>query len=83
MVSGSIHLTKAKQEAATKAIETQLPMFKAPMTWASLASLLFILTSMVPIKEIIIPTPAIDIGNKIGPIPPKASEILPPISLIT
>ena len=42
-----------------------------------------ILTKSVPIREIIIPTPAIDIGSKIGPIPPKSSCIAPPISLIT
>ena len=48
-------------------------MFKAFWTSASLASLDEILTNRVPIREIIIPTPAIDIGNNIGPIPPKIS----------
>ena len=33
--------------------------------------------------EIIIPAPAIAIGKRIVPIPPKASLIAPPISLIT
>ena len=58
-------------------------MFKAFCTSASFASFDVIFTNMVPIKEIIIPTPAIAIGSKIGPIPPKASCIAPPMSLIT
>ena len=40
-------------------------------------------TNNVPINDIIIPSPAIAIGNKIGPIPPKESSIDPPISIIT
>ena len=58
-------------------------MLSAPITSDSFASLLLIFTSIVPIIEIMIPTPAIAIGNKIGPIPPKASVMLPPISFIT
>ena len=41
----------------------QLPMFRAFCTSASFASLEEILTNKVPIREIIIPTPAIAIGN--------------------
>ena len=33
--------------------------------------------------EIIIPKPAIAIGSRIGPIPPNASSIAPPISSMT
>ena len=59
------------------------PLFKAPITSASFASLELIFTNNVPINDMMIPTPAIAIGNKIGPIPPKASSIEPPISTIT
>ena len=64
-------------------MDTQLPRFNAPCTCFSLASLLEILTKSVPIMEKIIPTPAIAIGNKMGPIPPNLSAMLPPMSLIT
>ena len=59
------------------------PLLRAPITSSSFASLELIFTNSVPINEMIIPTPAIAIGNKIGPIPPKASSIEPPISTIT
>ena len=83
IVSGNIQVTNPKQAPATITIDAQFPIFKALCTSASFASFEEILTSKVPISEIIIPTPAIDIGNKMGPIPPKASSIAPPISFIT
>ena len=55
-------------------IDVIFPMFKALCTSASFASLLEILIKKVPMIEAIIPTPAIIMGNKIGPIPPKASS---------
>ena len=78
-----MYFTSIKHAAAVNAIETQFPMFKAPCTCFSLASSLVILTNIVPMIENKIPKPAIAIGNKIGPIPPKASSNFPPISLIT
>ena len=48
-----------------------LPIFNAFCTSASFASLEEIRTKKVPIIEAMIPTPAIMIGNKIGPIPWK------------
>ncbi|CAI8236601.1 MAG: Uncharacterised protein [Flavobacteriaceae bacterium] len=76
-----MYVINPKQAAATKAIDTQFPMFNAPITCFSLASLLFIFTSIVPITEIIIPAPAIAIGNNTGPMPPNPlSMIFPPIS---
>ena len=67
---------------ATIKIDAQFPMFKAFWTSGSFASLEEIFTKKVPNREMTIPTPAIAIGNNIGPIPPKASSIIPPMSLI-
>ena len=64
-----------QEQLATKAIENQFPLFNAPITSDSLASLFLIETNIVPNKEITIPTPAIVIGNKIGPIEPNPVKI--------
>ena len=42
-----------------------------------------ILTKKVPMIDNKIPTPAINIGNKIGDKPPKASTNLPPPTPVT
>jgi len=73
IIPGNIYFTKTKQEIAVNIIETQFPIFNAPCTCFSLASLFLIFTNIVPIIENKIPKPAIAIGNKIGPIPPNTS----------
>ena len=74
IVSGRSQSIKNQQENRVTMIEIIFPVFSADWTWASLASLFFTLINNVPIIEAIIPTPAINSGSKIGPIPLNASE---------
>ena len=55
-------------------IDIIFPVFNEAWTCASLASLLLTLIKSVPIIDAIIPIPAINNGNKIGPIPPNGSS---------
>ena len=68
-----MYCIKKKQATTVNRIETQFPMFKAFCTWASFASLFVTFTKKVPIIEAKIPTPAITIGKRMGPMPLKAS----------
>ena len=70
-VSGIKKLTKKYEEMAVNTIEPQFPMFNAACTLLTLnPALSEIRTKKVPIIEKIIPKPAINIGNKMGAIPP-------------
>ena len=70
IVSGSIHCTITNEAIAVRTILDQLPKFNA---FCTLPNSSFTRTNIIPMIEKTIPKPAINIGNKIGAIPPKLS----------
>ena len=74
IVSGSNQSIKNQHATSVIKIDIKLPVFNDAWTCASLASLFLIFINSVPIIDAIIPTPAMNKGNSIGPIPLKASE---------
>ena len=70
--AGNIHL-QTKHETATKAMKSSYLCLKL-LELDFFSIITFNFNKQVPIIEIIIPTPAIAIGNRIGPIPPNASS---------
>ena len=70
-VSGIKKCTKKYDAMAVNTIEPQFPIFRAACTLLTLKPALSEMrTKKVPIIDNIIPIPAINIGNKMGAIPP-------------
>ena len=81
MVEGSISLIRPNEATSARSMERLFPVFRAPWTVLVLAGALSeIPTNQVPMMEARMPTPAMAIGRRIGPMPPNASAMAPPLS---